>query len=323
MTKKFDYIVLGSGPAAYGLTTALKETGSTKTALIVDNDLFGGTCPNYGCEPKIFLEGAVRNVLIARQLQGRGLQHPATIDWPTLMATKKATFAPYPANAQAAFNTEYVQTLQGTASFVDSQTVQVNGQSYQADKIVIATGVKAHQLAIPGKELTHSSNDVLDLADLPQRVTFIGGGYVSMELATVLNAAGAEVTIIEHAPSALGAFYKEHVDVVVSQMKARGIKFHFGQSVNGVKRQGSAFQVTTAEGLQVATDYVVDATGRTPNVDRLNLAAAGVTNDRQGILVDDHLQTNVAGIYAAGDVVKKDPTIAPRLTPVAQFEGAY
>ncbi|MGX6428717.1 dihydrolipoyl dehydrogenase family protein [Levilactobacillus yonginensis] len=323
MSNKFDYVVLGSGPAAYGLTTALKTSGSAKTALIIDNELFGGTCPNYGCEPKIFLEGAVRNVLIARQLQGRGIQHPAKIDWPTLMATKQATFAPYPANAQAAFQTDYVTTLQGTASFVDAHTVAVNGEHYQGEKIIIATGLKAHQLPITGSELTHNSNDVLALKTLPQRVTFIGGGYVSMELATVLNAAGADVEIIEHSPRALGPFYDQHVAVVVAQMEARGIKLHFGQSVDAVRQMTGGLAVSTAEGDTYHADYVVDATGRMPNVDSLNLAAAGVSADTQGIIVDDHLQTNVAGIYAAGDVVKKAGEVAPKLTPVAQFEGAY
>jgi len=323
MTQKFDYIVLGSGPAAYGLVTALKEAHSSQTVLIVDNDLFGGTCPNYGCEPKIFLEGAVRSVLISQQLQQRGIQTAAKIDWPALMATKKATFAPYPANAQAAFDSETVSTRQGTASFVDAHTVAVNDEQFTADKIVIATGVTANQLPIPGKELTHNSNDVLDLAELPQRVLFIGGGYVSMELATVLSAAGASVEIVEHAPHALGAFYQPHVNVVVKQMQARGIKFHFGQSVNAVTQTGTDFSVTTVEGDSYTADYVIDATGRRPNIDKLNLAAAGVETNRQGIIVDDHLATNVAGIYAAGDVVAKSPAVAPKLTPVAQFEGAY
>jgi len=323
MTKQFDYIVIGSGPAAFGLTTALKEQQSTKTALIIDNDRFGGTCPNYGCEPKIFLEGAVRNVLIAQQLQGRGIQQAAKIDWSALMAAKQATFAPYPDNAQSAMTTDYVQTLQGTATFADAKAVMVNGQAYQADKIVIATGLKANHLPIQGQEYTHSSNDVLDLAELPERVTFIGSGYVGMELATVLSAAGAQVEVIEHSPHALGAFYPDHAAVVVKQMTQRGIRFHFGQSVNAVRQTATGFTVETAEGQHYDSDYVIDSSGRVPNIDRLALDVAGVATDRHGILVDDHLQTNVAGIYAAGDVISKDPAVAPQLTPVAQFEGEY
>lgn len=323
MTKKFDYIVIGSGPAAFGLTTALKEQRSTKTALIIDNDRFGGTCPNYGCEPKIFLEGAVRNVLIGQQLQGRGIQQAAKIDWSALMAAKQATFAPYPDNAQAAMTTDYVQTLQGAAAFADAKTVMVNGQTYQADKIVIATGLKANHLPIQGQKYTHSSNDVLDLAELPKRVTFIGSGYVGMELATVLSAAGAQVEVIEHSPQALGAFYPDHAAAVVKQMAQRGIRFHFGQSVNAVRQTATGFTVETAEGQHYDSDYVIDSSGRVPNIDRLALDVAGVATDRHGILVDDHLQTNVAGIYAAGDVISKDPAVAPQLTPVAQFEGEY
>jgi len=106
-------------------------------------------------------------------------------------------------------------------------------------------------------------------------------------------------------------------------MTQRGIRFHFGQSVNAVRQTTTGFTVETAEGQHYDSDYVIDSSGRVPNIDRLALDVAGVATDRHGILVDDHLQTNVAGIYAAGDVISKDPAVAPQLTPVAQFEGEY
>jgi len=107
-------------------------------------------------------------------------------------------------------------------------------------------------------------------------------------------------------------------------MKQRGIKFHFNQAANNItKTDDGKYVVHTAQGNSYEADYVVDATGRIPNVSSLNLDELGIEHDRQGIVVDEHLQTSVEGIYAAGDVIKKNPLVAPKLTPVAQFEGAY
>lgn len=322
--KKYNYIVIGSGPAAFGLTNELKESNSKQTVLVVDNDLFGGTCPNYGCEPKIFLEGAVRDVLIGQKLENRGIVAAPKIDWKTLMETKKKTFKPYPDNSKAGFENEFIDTKTGTAKIIDCHTVQIGDSKYDADKIIIATGMKPNKLNIPGNEYAHSSNDVLDLVELPKKMVFIGSGYVSMELATVVSAAGADVEMVEFSDKALGPFYQEHVKVVVDQMKQRGIKFNFGQAADQITETSDGkYIVHTAQGNSYDADYVVDATGRIPNVSSLNLDSLGIEHDRQGIVVDDHLQTSVEGIYAAGDVVKKSPLVAPKLTPVAQFEGAY
>lgn len=316
--EKFDVIVIGSGPAAFMFNNGMR-TSHQKIAMI-DRSNFGGICPNAGCEPKIFLEGAVNTVLTSRRLQAKGIGMPATIDWPALMARKKALFGAYPAKAIRDYQASGVTTIQGTAQFVDQHTVEVDGRRLQADKIIIATGQRPNKLPITGSELTVSSNEVFNLDQLPQRVTFIGGGFVSMELAVILNAAGAHVDVIEYAKRPLTAFNAPDVQVVVQEMSQQGIQFHFNQQVDAVSQVADHYQVVTKQGLTVATDLVVDASGRVPNVEGLNLEQVGVTYDRSGILVDQHLQTTGADIYAAGDVVSKT---APKLTSTAQFEGEY
>ncbi|WP_057881082.1 dihydrolipoyl dehydrogenase family protein [Companilactobacillus kimchiensis] len=319
--EKFDYAVIGSGPAAFMFVNGMKD--SQKRIAVIDGGKFGGICPNAGCEPKIFLEGTVKTVLASRQLLGKGIETPATINWEDLMKRKKQIFNAYPDGSIKNFQANGATSIQETASFIDSHTLKVGDQKIWAEKIVIATGQKPNKLPIEGSELTISSNEVFNLDTLPKRITFIGGGFVSMELAVILNAAGAKVDIVEFADRPLMPFNPEHVKYVVEEMEQQGITFHFNHGISQVEKIGTEYQVTSQQGLVLKTDLVVDASGRVPNLDKLNLDKIGIKTDRGGIVVDGNLQTNMAGIYAAGDVVSKNPNVAPKLTSVAQFEGEY
>lgn len=314
--KTYDYILIGSGPAAYKMSNLLANT--KRDVLVIDGGEFGGTCPNYGCEPKIFLEGAARAVLQSQQLLGRGISQAATIDWSQLMQTKLDRFNPWPAQTREIIAKSH-DVADGYAKFVDSQTIEVNGKQYTGDRIIIATGQHPNQLPVPGHEFTHTSTDVLSLTHLPQHVTFIGAGYVSMELATILGAAGADITIIDHSSRPLKAFPEDKANIVKQAMEDRGIEFMLNTTVKQIDRQDEGFIVETDHG-EVPTDYVVNASGRRPNIDQLNLAAAKIETDRGGIVVDDHLQTTNPHVYAIGDVVSRPQ---PKLTPVAEFEGQY
>lgn len=314
--KKYDYILIGSGPAAYKMSNLL--AGQDRQVLVVDGGEFGGTCPNYGCEPKIFLEGATRAVLQSQQLLGRGIKQAAQIDWHELMTTKLNRFAPWPAETKAIIAKTH-DVEDGYARFIDEETIEVNGHHYQGDHIIIATGQRPHRLDIPGSQWTHTSTDVLSLANLPQHVTFIGAGYVAMELATVLGAAGADVTLIDHGDRPLKGFPAKQANVVKQAMEERGIEFLLQTGVQAVQQQDEGFIVQTDHG-DIPTDYVVDASGRQPNIDRLALEKAGVQTDRGGIIVDDHLRTSNPHVYAIGDVVSRPQA---KLTPVAEFEGQY
>lgn len=314
--KKYDYILIGSGPAAYRLSNLLVKTN--RKVLVVEGDEFGGTCPNYGCEPKIFLEGAVRNALQSQQLAGRGISEPTKIDWGQLMQTKLNRFDPWPEETKEII-AKHHDVEAGFAQFVDAQTIMVNGHQYQAEHIIIATGQHPHRLEVPGSEFTHDSTDVLSLTQLPQRVAIIGAGYVAMEMATLLSAAGAQVTMLVRSERALRGFARTDADVVVTAMQKRGVHFSFNTHVQAIQMNADAYTVTTDRG-DFVSDYVVDASGRVPNVERLQLDKAGIDYDQHGIKVDDHLQTNQSGIYAVGDVVSRKE---PKLTPVAEFEADY
>ncbi|MFQ6725335.1 dihydrolipoyl dehydrogenase family protein [Limosilactobacillus reuteri] len=314
--KKYDDILIGSGPAAYKMANLLAKTD--RKVLVVEGFEYGGTCPNYGCEPKIFLEGAARTVLQSQQLLGRGISQPAKLDWEALMQTKLKRFDPWPGETRDIIKKSH-DIEDGYASFVDNHTITVNGHQYQADHIIIATGQTPNILNISGKEYLHTSYDLLSLKELPQRITIIGAGFVGLELATLVAAAGAEVTIVVHSDRVLREFTKAEDEALVNAMKQRGIKFSFNTDTQKVTQGKDGLLVTTNHG-EVQADYVLDATGRHPNIEKLALENTDIEYDRHGINVDGHLMTTVDGVYAIGDVINRKQ---PKLTPVAEFEGQY
>ncbi|MCD7132618.1 dihydrolipoyl dehydrogenase family protein [Limosilactobacillus balticus] len=314
--KKYDDILIGSGPAAYKMANLLAKTDHK--VLVIEGFEYGGTCPNYGCEPKIFLEGAARTVLQSQQLLGRGISQPAKLDWEALMQTKLKRFDPWPDETRNIIKKNH-DIEDGYASFVDNHTITVNGHQYQANHIIIATGQTPNILDIPGKEYLHTSYDLLSLKELPQRITIIGAGFVGLELATLVAAAGAEVTIIVHSDRALREFTKAEDEALVNAMQQRGIKFSFNTDTQKVSQGKDGLLVTTDQG-EIQTDYVLDATGRHPNIEKLALENTDIEYDRHGINVDGHLMTTVDRVYAIGDVVNRQQ---PKLTSVAEFEGQY
>ena len=308
--KKYDDILIGSGPAAYKMANLLAKTD--RKVLVLEGFEYGGTCPNYGCEPKIFLEGAARTVLQSQQLLGRGISQPAKLDWEALMQTKLKRFDPWPGETRDIIKKSH-DIEDGYASFVDNHTISVNGHQYQADHIIIATGQTPNILNISGKEYLHTSYDLLSLKELPQRITIIGAGFVGLELATLVAAAGAEVTIVVHSDRVLREFTKAEDEALVNAMKQRGIKFSFNTDTQKVTQGKDGLLVTTNHG-EVQADYVLDATGRHPNIEKLALENTDIEYDRHGINVDGHLMTTVDGVYAVGDVINRKQ---PKLTPVA------
>ena len=316
--KKYDYIILGTGPAAYHLIKLLAT--QHKSILVVESGLFGGTCPNVGCEPKIYLDGAVQAILSSRQFEKEGIiSQIGKLNWSQLMKEKKERFASWPNETRKNIS-KISDVISGSAHFVDRQTIEVNRQYFQGNRIIIATGKRPHELSIPGAKFLHDSSDVLSLNKLPEHVTFIGGGYVAMELATFLAAAGSQVTILVRGDRVLRHFYQKYSRELVVKMKERGIQFKFETEPTRITQLSDKYVVELNQDGPMVTDYVVNASGRTPNIEKLDLSAAQIDYSTRGIDVDRHLQTNVNNIYAIGDVTSQD---IPNLTPVAEFQAQY
>lgn len=318
MSKPFDIIVIGSGVAGKSIASGLASEG--KSVAIIEEDLWGGTCPNRGCDPKKVLVSAVEALDKAHQLKGNGIKDSPSIDWPELMAFKKTFTDPVPEQSRKGLDSSGVNTYTGTAEFIDQQTIKVGETTLKAAQFVIATGARPFLLDIPGKEYFMTSDDFLSLPEMPDTVTFIGGGYISFELAAIANAAGAKVHVIQHNDSPLKAYDREFVKTVMDELEAKGVQFHLNTNIADIKKTDQGYVLSDDSDFQLITDLVFGTTGRIPNTEKLKLENAGVDYDKKGIEVNEFLQTSCQTIYALGDVLSKDQ---PKLTPVSSFESAY
>lgn len=313
----YDVLYLGSGHGAFDGAGPLAATG--KRVGVIESDMIGGTCPNYGCNAKITLDAPVVLQRTAERMQGI-VDGAVTINWGNLVAHKQDVIKPLPDAIGHALTGAGVTMINGRGRLTDAHTIEVTDQTYTADKIVIATGQRPHRLAIPGDELAHDSRAFMDLTTLPKRIGILGSGYISMEFATIANAAGAQVTVFMRGDQALREFHQPFVDQVMADMRQRGITFIPQANVHALIQESGGIVVQYGQDQQQVVDWVLDATGRIPNVETIGLDAAGVAYSATGIQVNDHLQTNVPNIYASGDVLDK---VQPKLTPTATFESYY
>ena len=314
----FDVVFIGSGHSCWHGAVTLVQAG--KKVALVDPDLPGGTCTNYGCDAKILLDGPFEFMEGLERYKGLCVDEVGRIDWKKLMAYKKQHFSAFPAAMTGMFDAAGITFIRERGSLLDAHTVQAGERKVTAEYIVIGTGQRNARLDIPGKEYLHGSRAFLDIEEMPEHLICIGAGIIAMEFASMALALGKKVTFFEFLPRALAAYPEKYVAKIVDKMTAQGADFHFGEAVCGVEKTDKGYKVMAKSGLCIEGDYVLDATGRVANYEDLGLEALGIEANRRGITVDDHLRTSIPNIYASGDVVNK---MIPRLTPTAIFESNY
>lgn len=316
--KNYDVLFLGSGHAAWHAALTLNQAG--KSVAIIEKDRIAGTCTNYGCNAKILLENPFE-ILEEASHYGKILntEHLA-VDWENLMDYKHAVIDPLADKLQQLFQEKGIDIIKGAGKIVAPHTVEVNNEKINAEHIVIATGQHSNRLNIEGKEFAHDSRDFLSLEHMPKHITFIGVGIISLEFASITAKAGVETHMIHVDEEPVKGFYRQHVYKLIEKLKADGVHFHMNENTMAIKKQASNYEVVTESGLKIATDYVLDATGRNPNVEGIGLDEVGIQYSKKGVEVDDYLRTNIPNIYASGDVIHK---AIPKLTPTATFESNY
>jgi glutathione reductase (NADPH) len=338
MATNVDLIVLGTGSAAQSVAYPCRAAGWN--VAIVDCRPYGGTCQLRGCDPKKVLVGVADALASSRRLQGKGIgASDLRITWPDLQRFKRTFTDPAPVRNEASFANAGIQMYHGTAQFTGPTRVHVGDDELSARHAAIATGAEPARLGIPGEELLTTSEQFLELEHLPQRIVFIGGGYISFEFASIAAHAGAEVHLIHRGARPLQGFDPDLVEQLVASVRELGVDVRLRTAVEGIERQeglGGQFVVRTrrtaqgAEGPegaeagavteQIAADLVVHGAGRVPEIGDLALERAGIDFDRRGIRVNEHLQSvSNPAVYAAGDSAATD---AFRLTPVAGLEGS-
>lgn len=321
MTPDFDLIAIGSGSAARATAYPCAQAG-WRVAMI-DSRPFGGTCALRGCDPKKVLVGAAESVDCTRRMRGRGVKGEATIDWAELMSFKRTFTEPFPAAMKHHLDEIGIEALAGEAAFTGPDSIQVGERQIAARHIVIATGARPAPLHIPGEDLALTSDDFLQLSELPRRIAFIGGGYIGFEFAHIAARAGASVMVLHNDARPLRNFDADLVDRLCDRTRALGVDLRLNIRVSAIERAATALVVSIENNGTVTheeVDAVFHSAGRVPDLDALCLDRAGVAHDARGVTVDEYLQsTTNPRVWAAGDAAA---TAAPKLTPVSGMHGA-
>jgi glutathione reductase (NADPH) len=317
MHTHYDLIAIGAGSG--GLAVAEKAAQYGRRVAVVEAGKVGGTCVNNGCVPKKVMWYAADLAHAVDAASGFGVPaQRGRTDWARLVAGREQ----YIANINDYWNTYLddrgITRLAGRARFVDARTIEVEGQRYSTDHIVIATGGRPVVPRLPGAELGITSDGFFELTNQPGKVAVIGGGYIGVELAGVLQALGSDVTVVALEDRILELFDPMISEVLMTQMRKQGIDLRTRFQVAGLARTGDGIALDAADGERLdGYECVIWAVGRTPNTGDLDLAAAGVEQRANGIVpTDEYQNTNVPGIYAIGDVTGRKP-----LTPVAIAAG--
>lgn len=289
---------------------------------VIDELPFGGTCALRGCDPKKVLVGAAEAMEWAARLEGKGVVREGLhIDWPELMRFKREMVDWSPAEKEAGFQRAGIETFHGSARFVGPGTVEVSGQQLHGKHVLIASGAKPVRLGIEGEDLLTTSTQFLELDTLPERIVFVGGGFISFEFAHVAIRAGAKATILHRGTRPLPLFDPDLVDRLVAKSRGLGIDIRLDTAVTKLERAGGvlvAHGVSTGKEMRVEADLVLHGAGRAPALEDLDLAAAGVDVIGGKIALNEYLQSvSNPSVYAAGDAAGAGPA----LTPVAGYEG--
>jgi glutathione reductase (NADPH) len=321
MTRQFDVIAIGTGSAASAVASRCREAGWR--VAIVDSRPFGGTCALRGCDPKKVLVGAAEAFDWARRMKGKGIQAAKLqIDWPELMRFKRSFTEPVPKRREDGFAKAGVAAFHGRARFTGPTTVQVGEETLEGRYVVIAAGEIPADLDIPGTEHLTTSDQFLDLNELPRRILFIGGGYIAFEFAHVAARVGSQITVLHRGPRPLPLFDPDLVDQLVERTRELGIDVHLGTEAIAIQKSSTQLIVQAlafGETSTFQTDLVVHAAGRVPEIKDLNLDAAGIEWENQGVRVNEFLQSvSNPSVYGAGDAAASG---GPPLAPVASYEG--
>ncbi len=312
--KKYDVVLVGGGPAGY--VGAIRAAQLGASVCLIESNKLGGTCLNVGCIPtKALYESAhiLQKVLGASPF---GIDvETCKLNFPKVMERKQQIVNQLVAGIGFLVKKNKIQLIEGTATFLDAKTIKVSGKSEMeitGDKIIIATGSSNATPPIPGingKDVIDSTG-ALELKAVPKRLLIIGGGVIGCEFADIYRSFGSEVVIVEVLPALVSGLDKELSKKLAEDMQKRGIRLYLNSKVKEIrdnKAVGKTVLIETKDGeILIDTDIVLVTTGRKPNTSGLGLEKTGIELERGYIKTDDYLQTNIPGVYGAGDVIGRD-----------------
>lgn len=319
MAKHFDYICIGGGSG--GIASANRAAMYGAKVALIEAKALGGTCVNVGCVPKkVMWHGA--QIAEAMHLYAKDYGFDVEmkgLNWGKLVESREAYISRIHTSYETVLGNNKIEVINGFAQFVDAKTVEVDGEHYTADHILIAVGGRPSIPAIPGAVHGIDSNGFFELKEQPKRAAVVGAGYIAVEIAGVLNGLGTDTHLFVRKESPLRSFDPMIIETLTEVMAAEGPTLHtHSVPKEVVKEEDGTVTLYFENGESHNTDILIWAIGREPTTDAINLAAAGVeTNNRGFIKVDEFQQTNVEGIYCVGDIMEG----GIELTPVAVKAG--
>ncbi|MBB1449583.1 glutathione-disulfide reductase [Pseudoalteromonas sp. SG43-1] len=319
MTQHFDYIAIGGGSG--GIASANRAAMRGAKVALIEAKHMGGTCVNVGCVPKkVMWHGAQVAEAINLYAPDYGFNVEVKgFDWSKLVESREAYIGRIHKGYDSGLASNGVTVIKGFAKFVDNKTVEVNGEHYTADHILIAVGGRPSIPHIEGAEHGIDSNGFFELKEQPKRVAVIGAGYIAVELAGVLHGLGTETHLFVRKHSPLRNFDPYIVETLVDVMASEGPTLHTESVPHKlVKEDDGSVTLHLDNGKTHNVDQVIWAIGRQPTTDAINVAAAGVEVNSDGFVkVDEFQNTTAKNVYAVGDIIEN----GIELTPVAVKAG--
>lgn len=299
-----NLIIIGAGPGGY--ETALDAAKRGMSVTLFEGAHLGGTCLNEGCIPTKCLCKNAEVLTQFKEADKFGIDDfQFTFDFSKVMARKNEVIATLREGIASLMKAAKVNVVEAYASFKDAKTIVANGEEYTADNIIIATGSTSRSLPIPGADLdcVMNSTDLLNIDRIPESICIVGGGVIGMEFASIFNAMGSKVTVVEFMKQILPPFDSDIAKRLKQNLSKRGIDILTSAAVQKIEKNEQGEIVTTYESkgktAEVITTDILMAVGRAPRIDGLNLEAAGVEFSPRGIVVDDNMRTNVEEIGRA------------------------
>lgn len=313
----FDLITIGAGSG--GVAASRRSAILGARVAICESDRVGGTCVIRGCVPKkLLMYGAqFRDYFEDAAGYGWGISAPE-FSWEVLLANKNKEIERLSKLYRDGLDSAGVTLLQGRGRLTDPHTIEVSGRTYTASTILIATGAVPSRLPLPGIEYAITSDDLLELTELPKSMIIIGGGYIAVEFASILQGLGIAIQQVIRADHILRGFDDDLRKALEQEMARRGIVLHRGVDMERIEATDDGYQCLVARNGRIfQAQNIMVATGRSPNIQGLGLEDLGIEIGRQGeVKVDEWSCTSLANVYAIGDVAGRKA-----LTPIAIAEG--
>ena len=315
---RYDYDLFTIGAGSGGVRASRMSAGFGARVAVAEARDLGGTCVNLGCIPKKFFVYAAHFREEFEDAAGFGwVAGERCFDWPTLLRNKDREIARLNGVYAKLLEEAGVAHIEGRARVVDPHTVEVEGQRFTAENILIATGSWPSVPEVEGVEHAITSNEAFHLERLPRRALIVGGGYIAVEFAGIFHGLGVDVVQLYRGPLFLRGFDDDVRALLASEMTKKGIDVRFDANVARIEKRASGLVATFEDGEVLETDVILYATGRLPLTRDLGLEDAGVELNAKGaVVVDAYSRSSVESIWAVGDVTDRI-----NLTPVALAEG--